>query len=261
MSLTGATRPILILGGTSEARELASGLAQAGAAVVTSLAGRTAAPRLPTGEVRLGGFGGPEALASWLVQHGVAAVIDATHPFAERISASAVAACASTGVPLLRFERRRWRERPGDRWHRVDGLDAAAALVSTIGRRAWLTIGRQGVDAFAGIDACWFLIRCIEPPEPPLPAHHLIVLDRGPYTLPGELGLIDRHAIDVLVTKESGGAPTEAKLEAARLRGLPVVVVQRPPDPHGDGVSTVSAVSDATAWALSILDCAASPSR
>ena len=260
MSPTGPSRRVLVLGGTSEARTLASALDRAGVAVVSSLAGRIAAPRLPAGEVRFGGFGGSERLASWLVESGVAAVVDATHPFAERISAAAVAACAGASVPLLRLERPLWRERPGDRWHRVDGLEAAADLVAGIGRRAWLTVGRQGVAAFAQIDACWFLIRCIEPPAPPLPPRSQVVLDRGPYTLDGELALIDGHQIDVLVTKESGGTPTEAKLEAARLRGLPVVVVQRPTGTHGDSVSTVSTVSEATAWALSTLDRAASPS-
>ena len=159
MTTTTASRRVLILGGTSEARALASALDRAGVSVVTSLAGRTSAPRVPAGEVRVGGFGGPDALASWLAAHGVAAVVDATHPFAERISASAVAACASAGVPLLRLERPPWREQPGDRWHRVADLDAAASLVPSLGRRAWLTIGRQGVAAFAGV-------RCVLVPDP-----------------------------------------------------------------------------------------------
>ncbi len=251
MSLSGAGRRVLVLGGTSEARSLASALDRAGAAVVSSLGGRTSAPRLPAGEVRLGGFGGSDGLASWLAQNGIAAVVDATHPFAERISASAVAACAKAKVPLLGLERPPWREQPGDTWHRVDDLHDAADLVATIGRRTWLTIGRQGVADFADVDACWFLIRCVEPPEPPLPPRCQVMLDRGPYTLDGELTVVDRHEIDVLVTKESGGSATEAKLEAARLRGLPVVVVRRPP---GAGVATVSSVEEATAWALSVLD-------
>jgi precorrin-6A/cobalt-precorrin-6A reductase len=241
---------VLILGGTSEARELAVALNRAGVAVVMSLAGRLARPQVPAGEIRFGGFGGPAGLASWLVEHGVAAVVDATHPFAERISASAVTACTRSNIPLLRLERPPWRERPGDRWHRVDNLEAAADLVSTVGRRAWLTVGRQGLAPFAGVDACWFLIRCIESPEPPLPPRCQVMLDRGPYTLDGELALIDRHEIGVLVTKESGGAATEAKLEAARLRGLQVVVVRRPPTPHG---ASVSSVAEATAWAVSVL--------
>ena len=254
MTGSGTPRRVLILGGTTEARALASVLDRAGVGVVTSLAGRTSAPRLPIGEVRLGGFGGSDGLASWLVEHGIAAVVDATHPFAARISASAVAACADAAVPLRRLERPPWRERPGDTWHRVDDLAEAARLVPTLGRRPWLTTGRQGLGAFAEVDGCWFLIRCVQPPEPPLPPRCRVLLDRGPYTLAGDLALVDRHGIDVLVTKESGGAPTEAKLEAARLRGLPVVVVRRPPEPEG---ASVSSVAEAAAWALSVLDGAA----
>jgi precorrin-6A/cobalt-precorrin-6A reductase len=236
---------ILVLGGTAEARELAARLDDAGIRVTTSLAGRVANPRLPRGEVRIGGFGGPANLAEWLARHGVRAVVDATHPFAERISASAAQACPDSGVPLLRLERPGWRERPGDRWHRVRDLPAAAVLIPRLGARVLLTTGRQGLAAFAGTDA-WFLIRCVDPPAPPLPARHELVLDRGPYTLAGERGLIDRQAIDLLVTKDSGGGLTEAKLDAARERGLPVIVVDRPPRP---ATRTVATVAEALAWA------------
>jgi precorrin-6A/cobalt-precorrin-6A reductase len=236
---------ILILGGTAEARELAAALDDAGVAVVTSLAGRVASPRLPRGAVRVGGFGGATGLARWLDEHGVAAVVDATHPFAERISASAARACLAATVPLLRIERPAWKERPGDRWHRVADLATAAALLPSLGRRVLLTTGRQGLAAFAPIDVAWFLVRCVDPPRPPLPHRHELLLNRGPYTLAGELALIDRHAIDLVVTKDSGGRMTEAKLDAARERGLPVIVVDRPPRP---GVETVSAVAEALDW-------------
>jgi precorrin-6A/cobalt-precorrin-6A reductase len=239
-------RPLLVLGGTAEARALAAGLHDAGVRAVSSLAGRVADPRLPAGEVRIGGFGGPDGLARWLREHDVAAVVDATHPFAERISASAAAACPPAGVPLLRLERPGWEQRPGDRWHRVAGLAAAAALVPRLGERVLLTTGRQGLGAFAGVDAAWFLVRCVDPPRPPLPRRHEVLLDRGPYTLAGELALVDRHAIDLVVTKDSGGRLTEAKLDAARERGLPVVVVARPPRP---AVPTVASVDAALAWA------------
>lgn len=251
MSGERAGRRVLILGGTSEARALASALDRAGVTVVSSLAGRLERPRLPAGGLRIGGFGGTDGLTRWLLEHDVVAVIDATHPFAERVSASAVAASTTTGIPLLRLERPPWTERPGDRWHRVDDLDAAADVVTRISRRAWLTIGRQGLAAFARVETCWFLIRCIESPEPPLPPEHEILLDRGPYTLEGELALIDRHRIGVLVTKESGGAPTGAKLEAARRRELPVVVVRRP---SRSSVTGVPSVDEACAWALARLD-------
>jgi precorrin-6A/cobalt-precorrin-6A reductase len=236
---------ILVLGGTAEARALAAGLDDADIPVVTSLAGRVANPRLPRGEVRVGGFGGPARFADWITEHRVGAVVDATHPFAERISASAAQACPSAGVPLLRLERPGWTERPGDDWHRVASLAEAAALTPRLGSRVFLTTGRQGLAAFAATEA-WFLIRCVEAPAPSLPADHELLLDRGPYTLAGELALLDRHAIDLVVTKDSGGGLTEAKLDAARERGLPVIVVERPPRPR---TPTVATVADALAWA------------
>ncbi len=238
---------ILILGGTAEARALAAALDAAGVAVTSSLAGRVARPRLPTGGVRIGGFGGPDKLAAWLREHAVRAVVDATHPFAERISASAARACPAAGVRLLRLERPGWQERDGDDWHWVDDLDAAAALLPRLGRRALLTTGRQGLAAFAGVADVWMLIRCVDPPAPPLPPQHELLLDRGPYTLQGELALIDRHGVDVVVTKDSGGEHTIAKLDAARERSLPVIVVRRPPRPVD--VETVAEVVDALAWA------------
>jgi precorrin-6A/cobalt-precorrin-6A reductase len=238
---------ILILGGTAEARELAAALDARSIPVTSSLAGRVARPRLPVGQVRVGGFGGPDGIARWLAEHGVAAVVDAMHPFAERISASAAAACTAAGVSLLRLERPSWSERPGDRWTWVDDLSSAAAAIGQFGARVLLTTGRQGLAAFSVLDDVWFLIRCIDSPEPPLPPRHELILDRGPYTLPGELGLIDAHGIDVVVTKDSGGELTVAKLDAAREREMPVIVVRRPPRP---GAETVTDVAAAAAWAL-----------
>jgi precorrin-6A/cobalt-precorrin-6A reductase len=237
---------ILILGGTAEARALATALHDDGLAITSSLAGRVANPRLPVGEVRIGGFGGPDALARWLTEHQVAAIVDATHPFAARISASAARAARTAGVPLLRLVRPEWSERPGDRWHRVDDLAAAAAAIAGLGERVLLTTGRQGLAAFAGIDAAWFLVRCVDRPDPPLPPRHELLLDRGPYTLEGELALVDRHAIDLLVTKHSGGTHTQAKLDAARARGLPVIVVRRPAGPD---VPVEETVAGAARWA------------
>jgi precorrin-6A/cobalt-precorrin-6A reductase len=238
---------ILVLGGTAEARELAAALDGAGVPVVSSLAGRVSRPRLPAGAVRIGGFGGPDALARWLLEHGVVAVVDATHPFAERISASASSACASARVPLLRLQRPGWHARSADRWHWVADLEAAAAAIPTLGERVLLTTGRQGLAAFAGISEAWFLVRCVEPPDSPLPPRHRLLLDRGPYTLEGERALIDEHRIELVVTKDSGGAHTAAKLDAARERELPVIVVRRPPQID---VETVPSVADALAWSL-----------
>ncbi|OLR93990.1 cobalt-precorrin-6A reductase [Actinokineospora bangkokensis] len=227
---------VLVLGGTAEARELAAALDGAGVRVVSSLAGRVQRPRLPVGEVRVGGFGGPEKLAEHLRAEGYDAVVDATHPFAERISASAARASDLSGVPLVVLRRPGWAERAGDTWHWVDDLPAAAAALPDLGGRVFLTTGRQGLPAFA---ACpqWFLVRCVDPPDPPLPARHELLLDRGPYTPEGELALMRAHAIEVLVTKDSGGPLTSAKLDAARELGVPVVVVRRP-EPAAGPVAT-----------------------
>ncbi|WP_432846193.1 cobalt-precorrin-6A reductase [Amycolatopsis sp. CA-161197] len=238
---------VLVLGGTAEARALAAELHSRGVAVVSSLAGRVARPRLPAGEVRVGGFGGVDGLSAWLREHQVAAVVDATHPFAERIGTNAFAATSVLGLPLLRLARPGWQPAEGDRWHWADDLDAAAELLPGLGSRVFLTSGRQGLAAFAGLDALWFLIRCVDPPEPPLPRRHEVVLNRGPYEVDGERALLAGHRIDVLVTKDSGGSMTAAKLTAARELGLPVVVVRRPPRP---ATAEVAGVAEAVDWVL-----------
>jgi precorrin-6A/cobalt-precorrin-6A reductase len=239
---------ILILGGTAEARVLASELHSLRVPVTTSLAGRVQRPVLPAGEVRVGGFGGPEKLARWLHDNFVSAVVDATHPFAERITASAAQACAASGMPLLRLERPGWSERPGDRWTWVDDLDQAAGAIDGLGERVLLTTGRQGLPAFAPIESAWFLIRCVDPPDPPLPPQNTLILDRGPYTLDSELALLDGYAIDLVITKDSGGELTVAKLDAARERKLPVIIVRRP---RGPETGAVAEVQDAVDWVLS----------
>jgi precorrin-6A/cobalt-precorrin-6A reductase len=234
---------LLILGGTGEARALAA--RASGWRVVTSLAGRVRDPRLPEGEVRVGGFGGPEGLAAWLERERVGAVVDATHPFASRISASAAAAARATGVPLLALHRPGWTEEPGDDWRRVPSVEAAVATLPTLGGRVMLTTGRQSLAAFAGLEL-FFLIRTVDPPSTPLPPRHHLLLDRGPYTVEGESALMRDHAIDTLVTKDSGGTMTAAKLIAARERRIPVVMVDRPPRP--DGTSQASTVDEAVEW-------------
>ncbi|MER5360654.1 cobalt-precorrin-6A reductase [Streptomyces sp. NPDC002785] len=231
---------ILILGGTTEARQLAAELTGPGGdatvRITTSLAGRVARPRMPAGDVRIGGFGGPQGLADWLRTHGVDTVIDATHPFADTISANAAEAAKATGTALFALRRPGWTADPGDRWHPADDLAHAAAQLPALGRRIFLTTGRLGLAAFAtapGADALHFLVRSVEPPEPPLPRHTDVLLDRGPYTVEEETALLRDRVIDVLVTKDSGGPATAAKLTAARNLGLPVVVVRRPPSPEG----------------------------
>jgi precorrin-6A/cobalt-precorrin-6A reductase len=238
---------VLVLGGTGEARALAAALdEQPGVRVISTLAGRIARPRLPAGEVRVGGFGGPDGLAAYIAQERVDAVIDATHPFAERMSWSAHEACAAGATRLLRLERPPFARDPRIDWREAASLQDAAALLPAAGRRVFLTTGRQGLAEFAALGDAFFLIRCVDAPDPAaLPPHHAVVLDRGPFTLDGELALIDEHALDVLVTKDSGGDMTGAKLAAARARGLPVIVVARPPRPATQAVQTVE---EALAW-------------
>jgi precorrin-6A/cobalt-precorrin-6A reductase len=236
---------VLILGGTGEARALAAALvSRSDTTVVSSLAGRVKNPKLPVGDVRVGGFGGPAGLADWLAAEEVDAVVDATHPFAERISASAAQACAMTRTRLIMLRRPGWTARAGDDWHWVADLPEAARLLPSLGERVFLTTGRQGLPAFADC-AAWFLVRCVDRPDPPFPARMELLLDRGPYTLDGERALMVDHGIDVLVTKDSGGALTVAKLDAARDLGLPVVIVRRPPTPD---VPLVASVDEAVAW-------------
>ncbi|MFE3886451.1 cobalt-precorrin-6A reductase [Streptomyces lydicus] len=240
-------RHVLILGGTTEARRLAAALAAEPALrVTTSLAGRVAAPRLPAGEVRIGGFGGPEGQARWLREHAVDALIDATHPFADTISHNAAVAAATAYVPLLALRRPGWVPGPGDSWHRVSSLDEAAAALPALGTRIFLTTGRMGLAHFAHLTDLWFLVRSVDAPEPPHPPRMTTLLDRGPFTLDGERQLLRDHRIDVLVTKDSGAAATAAKLTAAREAGLPVVVVRRPAVP--EGVPVAADPDEAVQW-------------
>lgn len=214
--------------------------------IVSSLAGRVRAPLLPEGAVRIGGFGGAEGLRDWVADKGIEAVVDATHPFAAAISANAAVALRDSGIPLVHLRRPSWSPQTGDRWVRVRDLAAAVRVVSTLGERVFLTIGRQGVSAFAGQDGQWFLIRAIDPPEGPLPPNREILLARGPFAVEGESRLLVEYRIDVVVTKDSGGDQTHAKLAAARAAGIPVVVIERPPLP--DGAVIVETVAQAWDW-------------
>ncbi|MFG2358915.1 cobalt-precorrin-6A reductase [Streptomyces sp. NPDC048521] len=225
---------VLILGGTAEARRLAADLAaRPGVRVTTSLAGRVARPGAVAGGVRIGGFGGAEGLADWLRRHQVDALVDATHPFAESITAHAARAAAATGVLAVVLRRPGWRAGPDDDWHPVPSLAEAAEVLPGLGRRVFLTTGRLGLAAFAHLTDLHFLVRSVDPPEPPLPPDTEVVLARGPFALADETELLRAHRIDVLVTKDSGGEATAAKLTAARDLGLPVVVVRRPGLPAG----------------------------
>jgi precorrin-6A/cobalt-precorrin-6A reductase len=242
---------VLILGGTSEARSLAARLSEMpDVEVVSSLAGRVRDPRLPEGEVRIGGFGGVSGLGDWLRDNAIGAVLDATHPFAARISGNAAAATTEAGLPFAVVRRPPWSPGPGDSWLEVDTLEAAAAALPGLGRRVFLTIGRQGVDHFAAVDAD-FLVRAIDPPEGPTPTRMTLLLDRGPFEVGRECALMREHRIDVLVTKNSGGDLTVAKLTAARELGIPTVVVRRPPNPLG--VTVFDTVDEAERWLLGVV--------
>jgi precorrin-6A/cobalt-precorrin-6A reductase len=239
---------LLILGGTGEAAALArAALARFGDCMVvtTVLAGRTRHPGPIPGQVRIGGFGGAPGLAAYMIDHAIDRLIDATHPFAAEISRHGRFAAERTGVPRLTLTRPPWRRHPLDRWIEVDSFAAAAQLVGRIGRRAWLTVGAGAIEAFAPAVSVRFVVRLIDPPSDPLPLRfHEVVLGRGPFSLAEERHLMQRHAIDVMVCKASGGAATEAKLIAARELSLPVIMVRRPPAEPGQSVESVEAALD-----------------
>lgn len=244
---------LLILGGTSEASGLARQLAPLingkgvdAVDVVTSLAGRTTSPVLPPGRIRVGGFGGVDGLARYLVEEKVDVVIDATHPFAANMQWNAYSACTQVGVRRLRLLRPGWTAELGDRWTRVADLaGAAAALVAMGAVRVLLTTGRQELAPFAHLSPMWFLVRSIEAPVIPAGMQAEVVLARPPFSVESELELLRTHNIKVIVTKDSGAEATAAKLVAARQLGLTVVMVDRPPSPPGP---TAADVEQAMRW-------------
>jgi len=238
---------VLLLGGTAEARALAARL-HPRVTVISSLAGRVPDPALPVGEVRIGGFGGVDGMCRWLTGTPVDAVVDATHPFAATITAHAAQACRHLGVPHVVLARPAWP--PGDAIL-VNSDGAAAEMVGVQGfSRVFLTTGRSGTAPFRDIDA-WFLIRAVTAPEPAaLPPRHELLLSRGPYRYESEHDLLVSRRIDAVVTKNSGGAMTRPKLDAAAALGVAVVMVDRPPLPAD--VRTVATVAAAEAWVSSL---------
>lgn len=221
---------ILVLGGTTEASQLAQRLAAAGLPATLSYAGRVARPKPQPVPMHVGGFGGVEGLAEHLTREGITHVVDATHPFAVQMSANAVAACAVTDVPLVALTRLAWRPEPGDNWQRVPDIPAAVAALDGPPRSVMLAIGRMHLDAFAAQPQHRYLLRFVDPPKvpPPLPNHHVIV-DRGPFTVAGDNALMRAHGVDLIVSKNAGGSGADAKLSAARALGLPVLMIDRPP--------------------------------
>ncbi len=239
-------RTVLLLAGTAEAVELARrAAALPDLRVIVSLAGRTRDPVRPPGDIRVGGFGGAAALARFIESEKIAAVIDATHPFATRISANAAAAAAEAGRPRLVLTRPPWTPTAGDRWQMVADAAAAAAALAP-GARAFLTTGRRDMAAFATRADVHYVVRLIDPPAMPLSLPHFdLTLGRGPFAVADERALLAAHKIDVVVTKNSGGPASRPKLDAAREATIPVILIDRPPPPAGETVTTVDA---ALAW-------------
>lgn len=236
---------VLLLGGTAEARSLAARLVEDGIAVISSLAGRVNRPALPCGEVRIGGFGGIDGLIDFLRADRIEYVVDATHPFASQISATAVTACARVAIPLLRYERPGWISHPdAAMWTWApDHLAAAAAVAPDA--RVLLTTGRQTLGDFKILADRAVFVRLVDQPAFSLPPTWSPIVARGPYDLVAERVLMQEHRVDTLITKDSGGAMTAGKLDAARELSVRVIVVRRPD--YADSAPTVRTNDEALA--------------
>ncbi|MCJ2019709.1 cobalt-precorrin-6A reductase [Methylobacterium sp. E-065] len=245
--MTEGVMRILILGGTGEASGLVRALAgRDDLSVVLSLAGRTAAPKPEPVPTRSGGFGGAEGLARYLRSERIDRLIDATHPFAARISANAARAAALAGVPLLAIRRPAWKLAPGDRWIEVENVPAAAAALGVEPRRVFLTVGRQEAGAFAATPQHAYWVRTVEPLGDALPVPRLTAIEaRGPFDPDSEAALMRAAGIEILVSKNSGGGATYGKIAAARALAIPVVMVRRPDKPD---VTSVADVAGALRW-------------
>ena len=227
------TRRVLILGGTGEASQLATRLSErSDLIVISSLAGRLEKPALPTGLIRSGGFGGVPGLIEYLLKQSVDVVIDATHPYAAKISNNAELACRQTEIPLIAFERPAWRPQQEDDWVQVPDMASAALLVDQQKNRVFLSVGRQELNRFSKCRNAWFLIRTIDTPTVPPPQSSKLILSRGPFRLHDERLLLHQEAITHIVSKNSGGEATYAKMEAARELRIKVVLVDRPVIPR-----------------------------
>lgn len=218
---------ILILGGTAEARQLANKLVALGHDVITSLAGRTQDPILPEGGLRMGPFGGIPGLCAYLRVAGIERLVDATHPYAGLISINAVAAAQASGVRLVRYMRPPWTPLPGQNWMLVESTQEAADALPGAAT-VLLTTGHAGLETFLERDDCRFQVRVIEAPAFEMPPHAELILSRPPYGLEDEMALLRRHGVTHLVSKNSGGGQTAAKLEAARQMNVQVIMIARP---------------------------------
>lgn len=242
---------VLLLGGTAEARALAATLTERRVELISSLAGRVTNPAMPVGQTRIGGFGGASGLETFLVDESISAIVDATHPFAESITSNACLAASRSGLPLLVLRRPGWIEQPGDQWTRVPDITTAARVVAaTAPATIFLTTGRRDLGAFSDDDDHHYLVRTVDPPTGAVPPKMTLLLDRGPYVVDAERALMTNHKVRTLVTKDSGGPLTEAKLSAARELGVPVVMVDRPALPAD--VRTVATVPAALDWVIQL---------
>jgi len=240
---------VLILGGTGDAVKLAAKLVvMPELEIITSLAGRTRKPSILSGNVRIGGFGGSEGLVNYLKAQKIDLLIDATHPCAGQISWHGAIACEITKVPHLMLVRPEWQKVEGDRWIEVESVEASAQIVEQLGTRIFITSGRQQLEPFFNLALAnpqlWFLIRSIDPPDLVIP-NSKVVLDRGAFRIEGERQLLKDYQIEAIVSKNSGGEATSAKLVAARELGIPIVMIKRPALPDA---SKVSDIDGAIAW-------------
>ena len=239
-----------------EARRLAERLAErVDVAVTVSLAGRTTAPAAHAVPVRVGGFGGPEGLGRYLTTERVDALVDGTHPYAAIISAHAADAAAATRVPLLALRRPPWMPLPGDRWIEVADAAAAVQALGEASRRVFLALGKREIRTFAQAPQHHYLVRSVEPVDPPLAVPHAsYVTGRGPFTEADDRALLAAHAIELVISRNSGGTATYGKIGAARAIGIEVIMLRRPPEPEAPAVETID---DAVAWLAHALTSAA----
>ena len=220
---------LLILAGTTEATAFANAAAEAGLQGTVSFAGRVERPKRQPLPQRIGGFGGVAGLVAHLRAEKITHVIDATHPFAAQMSRNAIAACAQADVPLIALTRAPWAAQKGDRWTHVSDIAGAVAALDQAASRVMLAVGRMHLEAFAPNPQHFYLLRLVDPPKDPpsFPDHHVLV-SRGPFTEGDDRALMEKHRIDLVVSKNAGGTGAYAKIAVARALGLPVIMIDRP---------------------------------
>ena len=234
---------VLLLGGTTEASKLARALDSDGIETVFSYAGRTNAPVAQPVPVRVGGFGGVGGLQTYLQNHGISHVVDATHPFAAQMSWNAAHACGALGLPLVRMERPAWTPEAADDWISVPSIEAARHALPDKPARVFLAIGRMHLGAFAEAPQHRYLLRLVDAPDGPVPLPHAdVIIARGPFDVAGDTALLRAHAITHVVAKNAGGGGARAKIEAARCLGLRLIMIDRPALPECAVASDIKTV-------------------